>query len=81
MFSACCKRGCASNTGKGLQVEQGWRVLDAKGLLVMPGGIDPHTHLSMPFMGTTAVDDFFTYGAPATPTAVLQTASSSTSPL
>lgn len=26
----------------------------------MPGGIDPHTHLEMPFMGTTAVDDFYT---------------------
>jgi dihydropyrimidinase len=24
----------------------------------MPGGIDPHVHLELPFMGTTAVDDF-----------------------
>lgn len=33
--------------------------LDAKGKYVMPGGIDPHTHLSMPFMGTVACDDYF----------------------
>ncbi|MGR3249414.1 MAG: dihydropyrimidinase [Paracoccus sp. (in: a-proteobacteria)] len=33
-------------------------VLDASGCLVMPGGIDPHTHLEMPFMGTYSADDF-----------------------
>lgn len=33
--------------------------MDAAGLLVMPGGIDPHTHLSMPFGGTVACDDFY----------------------
>ncbi len=26
----------------------------------MPGGIDPHTHMELPFMGTTASDDFYT---------------------
>jgi dihydropyrimidinase len=31
-------------------------VLDAAGLLVMPGGIDPHVHLDMPFMGTFSSD-------------------------
>lgn len=36
------------------------KVIKAAGAYVMPGGIDPHTHLEMPFMGTTAVDDFFT---------------------
>ncbi|MCK0196531.1 dihydropyrimidinase [Ancylobacter sp. 6x-1] len=31
-------------------------VLDAEGAFIMPGGIDPHTHLEMPFMGTTAAE-------------------------
>jgi dihydropyrimidinase len=36
----------------------GGEVLDASGCYVMPGGIDPHTHLEMPFMGTYSSDDF-----------------------
>ena len=32
--------------------------VDAEGAYVMPGGIDPHTHLEMPFMGTTAAETF-----------------------
>jgi dihydropyrimidinase len=35
-------------------------VLDASGRLVIPGGIDPHTHMELPFGGTFASDDFFT---------------------
>lgn len=38
----------------------GTRTLAAAGKLVMPGGIDPHTHLAMPFMGQVTCDDFFT---------------------
>src|SRR6516162_11113481 len=34
------------------------RVIDAKGKYVLPGGIDVHTHLDMPFGGTTSADDF-----------------------
>ncbi|MFI0474904.1 dihydropyrimidinase [Paracoccus jiaweipingae] len=33
-------------------------VIDASGCYVMPGGIDPHVHLKMPFMGTFSADDF-----------------------
>ena len=36
----------------------GGEILDATGCYVMPGGIDPHTHLEMPFMGTYSSDDF-----------------------
>lgn len=36
----------------------GDEVLDATGCYVMPGGIDPHVHLEMPFMGTYSTDDF-----------------------
>ena len=41
--------------GEGLS---GDTTLDAAGCFVMPGGIDPHTHLEMPFMGTTTADDY-----------------------
>ncbi len=34
------------------------KVIDAKGKLVFPGGIDPHVHLDMPFMGTFSSDDY-----------------------
>jgi dihydropyrimidinase len=38
----------------------GAQVLDAAGMYVIPGGIDCHTHLDMPFGGTTSADDFET---------------------
>jgi dihydropyrimidinase len=47
--------GVIREIGKGLK---GDTVLDASGCYVMPGGIDPHTHLEMPFMGTYSTDDF-----------------------
>src|SRR5687768_6603631 len=37
-----------------------FRSFDAAGKLVLPGGIDVHTHLDMPFGGTTSADDFET---------------------
>ncbi len=47
--------------GKIVEIGQnlsGDETLDASGCYVMPGGIDPHTHLEMPFMGTYSSDDF-----------------------
>jgi len=46
--------------GPDLQAPAGATVVDAGGQYVMPGGIDPHTHMQLPFMGTTTMDDFFT---------------------
>ena len=37
---------------------KGDKVIDATGCYIMPGGIDPHTHLDMPFMGTNSADDY-----------------------
>lgn len=38
---------------------KGDKVIDAKGKFVLPGCIDPHVHINMPFMGATTKDDFF----------------------
>src|SRR5580704_1594624 len=39
---------------------KGHTVVDAAGLFVLPGGIDAHTHMDMPFGGTVSADDFLT---------------------
>ena len=49
--------GTIALIGRNLSGDQ---VIDAKGMYVMPGGIDPHTHLELPFMGTVSADDFRT---------------------
>ena len=45
--------------GKTLEIEPD-KTIDAGGNLVIPGGIDPHTHLELPFGGTASSDDFWT---------------------
>jgi len=45
--------------GRKLEVEAD-KVIDATNMLVIPGGIDPHTHMELPFGGTAASDDFRT---------------------
>jgi dihydropyrimidinase len=42
--------------GESLDVDAD-RVIDARGKYVLPGGVDPHTHLDMPFGGTVTIDD------------------------
>ncbi|MEC8623356.1 MAG: dihydropyrimidinase, partial [Bdellovibrionota bacterium] len=46
--------------GENLDVPANTETVDAGGCYVMPGGIDPQTHMQLPFMGTSAVDDFYT---------------------
>ena len=55
-----CEGGLIRAVGRELDVPAGTTVVDAGGALVIPGGIDPHTHMELPFMGTVAKDDFFT---------------------
>lgn len=45
--------------GKNLNYEAS-KTIDAEGRFVFPGGIDPHVHLDMPFMGTSSSDDYYT---------------------
>ena len=51
------ENGSVSLIGDSLDVAAD-RVIDATGKYVMPGAIDPHTHLEMFFGGTTTCDDF-----------------------
>jgi dihydropyrimidinase len=49
--------GIITQIGKNLG-EKDAEIIDAKGSYIFPGGIDPHTHLDMPFGGTVTKDDF-----------------------
>jgi dihydropyrimidinase len=52
--------GVIRTIGPDLEAPAGSTIVDAGGALVMPGGIDPHTHMELPFMGTVTKDDFYT---------------------
>ncbi|MGG4466463.1 dihydropyrimidinase [Paenibacillus alvei] len=55
----CIENGVISQIGSQLD-ETGAEIIDAAGSYIFPGGIDPHTHLDMPFGGTVTKDDFET---------------------
>jgi dihydropyrimidinase len=54
-----CEDGLIQAIGDVSNAPADAEVIDATGQLVMPGGIDPHTHMELPFMGTVASEDFF----------------------
>ena len=54
-----CENGVITAVGEDLDAPKGTRVVDAGGQYVMPGGIDPHTHMQLPFMGTVTTEDFY----------------------
>lgn len=54
-----CEDGLIQAVGPDLSVPAGTEIVDAGGCFVMPGGIDPHTHMELPFMGTVASEDFY----------------------
>jgi dihydropyrimidinase len=53
-------QGKIAAIGQNLSRENAGKIIDAEGKYVLPGGIDVHTHLDMPFGGTTSADDFET---------------------
>ncbi len=54
-----CQDGVITAVDAKLDAPKGATVIDAGGQYVMPGGIDPHTHMQLPFMGTVASEDFY----------------------
>ncbi|XP_069694453.1 dihydropyrimidinase isoform X5 [Periplaneta americana] len=51
--------GVIKQVGRNLIIPGGTRIIDARGKYVIPGGIDPHTHLQTEFMGAETADDFY----------------------
>lgn len=60
-----CEDGKIIAVGENIDAPSDAETVDASGQYVMPGGIDPHTHMQLPFMGTVASEDFYTGTAAA----------------
>lgn len=43
----------------------GAEIIDAEGMLILPGGVDPHVHINLPMMGAVSSDDYYTIGKAA----------------
>ena len=54
-----CEEGGIVNIGPDLDKFGDVEIVDASNCYVMPGGIYPHTHMQLPFMGTAASEDFY----------------------
>ncbi len=55
-----CENSQIKAIGQNLEISNSTQVIDAQDCYVIPGGIDPHTHMQLPFMGTVASEDFYT---------------------
>src|SRR6202167_4606088 len=55
-----CEGETITRIGAGLEAPPGTEVVDAAGKYVFPGFIDPHVHITLPFMGTLAKDTYET---------------------
>jgi dihydropyrimidinase len=55
-----CEGETITRIGPGLEAPPGTQVVDATGKFVFPGFIDPHVHITLPFMGTMAKDTYET---------------------
>ena len=55
-----CDDGKIVGIGENIDKKSGDQVIDASGQYVFPGGLDPHVHMELPFMGTVSADDFET---------------------
>lgn len=59
MADVLCVDGKIAAVGPNLDVPVGAQVMNALGQYVLPGGVDAHTHMELPFMGTVSADDFY----------------------
>ena len=60
-----CRDGRIVAVGDAIEAPGAAEIINADGCYVMPGGIDPHTHMQLPMMNTVVADDFFTGTAAA----------------
>jgi dihydropyrimidinase len=60
LMDILCAGGKIARMGKDLPVPEGAELIDAAGKIVIPGGVDVHTHLNLDVGSAVASDDFYT---------------------